>query len=74
MSDSGHGEKLTRKKELAIVALLTEPTITKAASSAGISEATLRRWMRLDEFGRGLQDRAEGSGLNGHSAHAAGFV
>ena len=52
MNGSGHGEKLTRKKEQAIVALLTEPTITRAADSAGIAEATLRRWMRLDEFGR----------------------
>lgn len=52
MSDSGHGEKLTRKKELAIAALLTEPTIGTAANSAGISEATLRRWMHLEEFGR----------------------
>ncbi len=41
---SGHGEKLTRKQEMAIAALLTAPTVTDAAKAAGVSEATLARW------------------------------
>jgi hypothetical protein len=38
----GHGEKLSRKREAALAALLTEPTILAAASRAGIHERTLR--------------------------------
>ena len=47
---SGHGEKLTRKQEQAIGALLTEQTLATAAERAGVSEATLRRWLKLPEF------------------------
>jgi hypothetical protein len=46
----GHGEKLTRKQDQAIGALLTEQTITAAAEQAGVGEATLRRWLKLPEF------------------------
>lgn len=48
----GHGEKLSRKKELAISALITEPSISKAAKTAGIGEATLWRWLQIPEFQR----------------------
>src|SRR6516164_5060560 len=41
---SGHGEKLTRRMEAAIAALVTEPTAEAAAARAGVSPATLRRW------------------------------
>jgi transposase-like protein len=46
----GHGEKMTRKKDVAIMALLTEPTIAAAAKKTGVAEATLFRWLRLHEF------------------------
>ena len=46
----GHGEKLTRKQEHAIAALLVEPTILAAAKVVGIGEATLWRWMQADDF------------------------
>ncbi len=46
----GHGEKLSRKQESAIAALLSEGTMKAAAASAGVSEATLWRWSRLPEF------------------------
>jgi DNA-binding transcriptional MerR regulator len=49
---SGHGEKFGRKKEIAISALLTYPTVTEAAASCGVSESTLRRWLRLETFVR----------------------
>ncbi len=39
----GHGQKLTRKQEALIAALLTEPTHAAAAARAGVSEATLHR-------------------------------
>jgi hypothetical protein len=46
---SGPGE-LTRRQEAAIVALLSEPTHARAAERAGVSEPTLRRWLRLPAF------------------------
>lgn len=46
----GHGEKLGRKKEQAIAALLSQRGIDEAARAAGIGPTTLRRWMRLPEF------------------------
>jgi Helix-turn-helix domain of transposase family ISL3 len=46
----GHGEKLTRKQDQAIGALLTEQTIASAAEQVGVSEPTLRRWLKLPEF------------------------
>ena len=46
----GHGEKLTRKHEEAITALLGQPTIGDAAKQVGIGEATMRRWMKLEDF------------------------
>jgi hypothetical protein len=42
--------KLVRKQEALIVALLTESTHAAAASKAGVSEATVQRWLRLPEF------------------------
>jgi hypothetical protein len=47
---AGHGEKLTRKQEQAIAALLTANTQAKAARRAGISERTLRNWLALPRF------------------------
>jgi hypothetical protein len=42
--------KSNRKQEALIAALLTEPTHAAAAVKAGISEATLHRWLRLPDF------------------------
>jgi hypothetical protein len=47
---SGHGEKLTSKQEALIAALLTEPTQAAAAAKAGVSEATVGRWLHLPAF------------------------
>ena len=47
---TGHGEKLSRKKEVAIAALISEPTILQAARIAEVSEASLWRWLKLPEF------------------------
>ena len=47
---SGHGQKLSRKEESAISALLTQGTLAEAAQMAGIGEATLRRWLQRDDF------------------------
>ena len=46
----GHGEKISRKMDAAILALLQEPTIEKAAARSGVSEVTLWRWQQMPEF------------------------
>lgn len=49
-SRRGHGDKLERKAEAAIVALLANPTMPEAARAAGVSETTLWRWLQRDDF------------------------
>jgi hypothetical protein len=44
----GHGEKLTRRKEQAISALLLHATLSEAATALAVDESTLRRWLRED--------------------------
>jgi hypothetical protein len=46
----GHGNKISRQQEQTIAALLSHGTIKAAAARCGISESTLRRWMRLANF------------------------
>src|SRR5436853_615318 len=53
---TGHGEKLTRKMEQAIVALLSQPTIQTAAQEVGVSETTLWRWLQHSTFQRQYRD------------------
>ena len=45
-----HGQKLTSKQEAVIAALLTEASYTAAANKAGVSPATVYRWMRMPGF------------------------
>ena len=45
---SGHGDKLSRKQEQGISALLFQPTLIDAATAIGVDERTLRRWLRDD--------------------------
>jgi hypothetical protein len=56
---SGHGEKLTRKANAAIAALLSHATLADAAGSVGISETTLWRWLQRDDFRRRLRQAQE---------------
>ena len=44
----GHGEKLPRRKEQAISALLLHATLSEAATALAVDESTLRRWLRED--------------------------
>ncbi len=53
---AGHGEKLTRKQDGAIAALLSAPTVAAAATAAGIGERTLRRWLRDSAFVAAYRD------------------
>jgi transposase-like protein len=47
---TGHGAKFARKKEEAIVALLTQRNLEESARSIGIDPKTLLRWMKEPEF------------------------
>jgi hypothetical protein len=48
--------KMSHKQETALAALLTAPTIAIAASAAGISEATLLRWLKDEQFATAYRD------------------
>jgi hypothetical protein len=47
---NGHGDKLSRRQEQAIAALLAEPTVEAAARAAGVCHRTLKRWLTLPDF------------------------
>jgi hypothetical protein len=52
----GHGEKAGRLRERAVVALLVEPTVKRAAQRARVSYRQLREWMKSDQdFRRAYQ-------------------
>src|SRR5262249_6596386 len=53
---AGHGEKLTRKQEVAVAALLSEPTIKRAAERVGVGEKTLRLWLDDPGFKRSFAE------------------
>jgi hypothetical protein len=46
----GHGQKLTRKQEAVIAALLIESSYAAAAARAGVGKTTLFRWMQRPAF------------------------
>jgi transposase-like protein len=59
----GHGQKLGRKQEAAIAALLSQRTVEDAARVAGVGARTLFRWLELPEFRQGyLQARRQAFG------------
>jgi hypothetical protein len=43
---SGHGQKLSRKQESLIAALLTSSSVAQAAEQVGIAESTAHRWLK----------------------------
>ena len=50
LKTSGHGERLTKKQDQAIAALLLHPTMGAAAGAIGVNVTTLTRWMRVPTF------------------------
>ena len=52
MAEKEGSTKLTRKAEQAIAALLEHPTLAEAARSCGVSERSLWRWLRREDFQR----------------------
>ena len=53
---TGHGSKIARKQEDAIVALLTQRNIEEAAKSVGVVPKTLLRWMQVPEFDKAYRE------------------
>jgi hypothetical protein len=47
---AGHGEKLSRKREEVVAALLGNPTLPLAAAEVGVSVRRLRDWLRDPDF------------------------
>ncbi|MDD3275428.1 MAG: hypothetical protein PHP93_00055 [Kiritimatiellales bacterium] len=47
----------TAKREIAIVALLTSPSVGVAAKAAKVSRATIYRWLEDQDFRARLKDR-----------------
>jgi hypothetical protein len=54
---TGHGEKMTRRQEQAIAALLEHSTICAAATAVGVHECTLRAWLKQPHFAREYRER-----------------
>ena len=76
----GHGQKLDRRREAAIAALLSCGSIREAAAQAKLGEATLRRWLHEPTF-RAAYDAARRdvlhaavAGLHGTLATALGAL
>lgn len=53
---TGHGEKLTRKQDQAIAALIACPSILDAARQSGVAVETLYRWLKLETFQTAYRD------------------
>jgi hypothetical protein len=66
-------ENLTPRKRRALAALLTEPTVKKAAVRAGVSRETLYKYLAVPEFQSALAD-AQSSVMQGVKARLAGLL
>jgi hypothetical protein len=49
-------EKISRKQEQALIALLTSPSILEAAQHCGMTEVTLHRWLKQEAFHSAYQE------------------
>jgi hypothetical protein len=56
---AGHGQKKSRRREIAIGCLLAFPTVKSAAKAAGIAEITLHRWLKDPQFAGDYQRARE---------------
>ena len=50
------GSARSGRKERAVLALLEQPTVEKAAATVGISDVTLWRWLRTPEFQKAYRE------------------
>jgi|SRR5579859_1950499 len=56
---TGHGQKKSRRRTIALAALLCHPTIKAAARVSGIAEVTLGRWLKDPQFAADYQSARE---------------
>src|SRR5437016_3716175 len=54
-----HGDKVSRRKELAIAALLANPTVQGAAAAVGVNVRTLCEWLKQPAFKRAYAQARE---------------
>ncbi len=52
----GQPDGITPKQEAAIIALLNEPTVARAALTADVDERTLHRWLADPDFARAYRN------------------
>src|SRR5262249_36153252 len=71
---SGFGEKLGRKKEAALQALVASRTVEDAARSAGVTPRTVYRWLKEPDFDTAYREarRAVVSQANARLQQATG--
>lgn len=76
----GHGEKPSRTEDRAILALLAEPTLERAAKKCGIGVTTLKWWLQEPAFQRQYCETrrtvfktAHRNGQDREDCHAAGI-
>src|SRR4029453_9183115 len=55
---AGHGEKMSRKLGVFIVAVIDCPTLIAAAERVGISERTARRWVLREDVRQAIDGTA----------------
>lgn len=72
----GHGAKFGRKKEAAILALLTQPTLDAAARTIGVVPNTLLRWQQDPQFDKAYRKArraafGQGTARLQHASNAA---
>ena len=53
------GENYSLKREKALTALMTNPTIKGAASECGIAEKTLHAWLKEEDFASRVREAQE---------------
>jgi hypothetical protein len=61
MSDATRNSGLPPRQTRALACLLSEATISAAASRAQVGEATLRRWLRTESFSQAFQQARQES-------------
>lgn len=66
-------ETLTKRQRRALAALVSEPTVERASVSAGVSRATLYRWLKEPSFDAALT-RAQGDVLRESTARLSGLM
>lgn len=72
MTETSRNDRMTPKKEDALIALASTTSTAAAATRAGVTERTLRRWMESDVFMDAYRDQARKNSAQAHSALMAG--